>query len=525
LLGIFYFGYDEVDHLERGSGSENMVTLINTSLFERAKMHGDTTAIIAREGTFTYTQLLETSARIALGLLQGTDDLKEQRVAYLMPRDFHYPALQWGIWRAGGVAVPLCEVHPASELDYVIRDSAASMVVVHPEFAPRLRPIAADLGVRCIVTEELLTPATGPLPEIDPGRRAMILYTSGTTRKPKGVVSTHFNIQAQVASLIEAWEWTSEDYILHVLPLHHIHGIINVLTCALWAGAKCEIMSGFDADKVWQKIVERDLTLFMAVPTMYVKLIGAWEAFSAEQQRLMSEACQKLRLMVSGSAALPVSVLERWQNITGHTILERYGMTEVGMALSNPLNGPRVPGCVGTPLPGVEVRLVGDSGNSTPAGTSGEIQVRGPSVFLEYWQRPDETRESFSNGWFSTGDVAVMENGLYRILGRKSTDIIKTGGYKVSALEIEEVLRTHPVIKECAVIGVEDPEWGERVGAALVLHRGQDLSLEDVRIWGKQRLAPYKVPSRIVTLENLPRNPLGKVTKAALRKLFRQSNH
>jgi len=500
-----------------------MVTAKNISLFERAKMHGDTIALIAREGTFTYNQLLESSVRIALGLLEDTDDLKEERVAYLTPRGFHHVALQWGIWRAGGIAVPLCELHPASELDYIIRDSAASIVVVHPEFAPRLRPIAAELNVRCTVTEELFTPVTGSLPDIDPRRRAMILYTSGTTGKPKGVVSTHLNIQAQVDSLNEAWEWTAEDYILHVLPLHHIHGIINVLTCALWAGAKCEIMLEFDADMVWQKIVERDLTLFMAVPTMYVKLIGTWEAASPEQQRLLSQACRKLRLMVSGSAALPVSVLKKWQAITGHTILERYGMTEIGMALSNPLHGLRLPGFVGTPLPRVEVRLVDDYGNSVPAGTSGEIQVRGPSVFLEYWQRPHETKESFSHGWFSTGDVAVMEHGGYRILGRKSTDIIKTGGYKVSALEIEEVFRTHAAIKECAVVGVEDPEWGERVCAALVLHSGQDLGLEDVRIWGKERLAPYKVPSRVLILENLPRNPLGKVTKPPLRKLFRQS--
>jgi len=500
-----------------------MATVKNISLLERAKLHGDKIALIAREGTFTYNQLLQSSAQIALGLLEGTADLKEQRVAYLTPRGFHYAALQWAIWRAGGIAVPLCEVHPASELDYVIRDSAASMVVVHPKFAQRLRPIAADLGVRCLVTEKLFTPARGQLPEIDPGRRAMILYTSGTTGKPKGVVSTHLNIQAQVTSLIEAWEWTCEDYILHVLPLHHIHGIINVLTCALWAGARCEIMPGFDADKVWQKIVERDLSLFMAVPTIYVKLIVAWEAASLERQRLMSEACQKLRLMVSGSAALPVSVLERWQTIAGHTILERYGMTEVGMALSNPLHGSRVPGCVGTPLPGVEVRLVDDSGNESARGKSGEIQVRGPSVFLEYWQRPVETEESFTNGWFSTGDIAVVENGVYRILGRKSTDIIKTGGYKVSALEIEEVFRTHPAIKECAVIGMEDPEWGERVCAALVLQGDEELSLEDLRIWGKKRLAPYKVPSRVLILENLPRNPLGKVTKPELRKLFLQS--
>jgi malonyl-CoA/methylmalonyl-CoA synthetase len=201
-------------------------------------------------------------------LLDGKDDLKEERVAFLTPRGFDYAALQWGIWRAGGIAVPLGEMHPVSELEYLIGDSAASIVVAHPEFEAKLRAIARNLGVRFLLTEELSSPAKGSLPQIDPARRAMILYTSGTTGKAKGVVSTHLNIQAQVTSLIEAWGWVSEDYILHVLPLNHVHGIINVLTCALWAGAKCEILPRFDPWETWQKFVERDLTLFMAVPTI-----------------------------------------------------------------------------------------------------------------------------------------------------------------------------------------------------------------------------------------------------------------
>lgn len=493
------------------------------ALIKRAEEHGSRPAITSSEGTYTYRQLLERSRQIGLTLLDGKDDLKEERVAFLTPRGFHYAALQWGIWRAGGIAVPLGEMHPVSELEYLIRDSGAGIVVAHPEFEAKLRAIAMDLGVPFVLTEEPFSPAKGSLPQIDPARRAMILYTSGTTGKAKGVVSTHLNIQAQVTSLIEAWGWASEDYILHVLPLYHVHGIINVLTCALWAGARCEILPRFDPVETWKKFVERDLTLFMAVPTIYLKLITAYEAGTPQEQQLMRQACQKFRLMISGSAPLPVSVLEKWKAITGHTILERYGMTEIGMALSNPLQGERVPGSVGTVLPQIEVRLVDDGGNPVESGVSGEIQVRGPSVFLEYWQRPQETKASFRHGWFSTGDVAVVEKGIYRILGRKSTDIIKTGGYKVSALEIEEVLRTHPAIKECAVIGIEDPEWGERVGAALILQRGEDLTLEELRTWGKRRLAPYKVPTRVVIVDDLPRNPLGKVTKILLKKLFEKT--
>lgn len=231
-----------------------------------------------------------------------------------------------------------------------------------------------------------------------------------------------------------------------------------------------------------------------------------------------------MRLMVSGSAALPVNVLERWKDITGHVLLERYGMTEIGMALSNPLRGERVPGHVGTPLPGVEVRLVDEAGNPVPPGTPGEIQVRGPTVFREYWGRPEATKKAFINGWFRTGDVAVVENGVYRILGRDSVDIIKTGGYKVSAIEIEEVLREHPDIAECAVVGVPDPEWGERVCAAIVVKEGRNLTLESLRTWAKERLAVYKVPTRIRLVSELPRNAVGKVLKPEVRKLFEESS-
>ena len=297
----------------------------------------------------------------------------------------------------------------------------------------------------------------------------MILYTSGTTSRPKGVVTTHANITAQIMSLVEAWEWSADDRIVLCLPLHHVHGIINVVSCALWSGATCEMLPRFDANAVWERIASGGLTLFMAVPTIYVKLIAAWDAASPERRAALSQACAKLRLMVSGSAALPVSTLERWKEISGHTLLERYGMTEIGMALSNPLRGERVPGSVGTPLPSVEVQLVGENGEPVAPGTPGEIEVRGPSVFAEYWGKPDATRDAFRDGWFRTGDTAVVENGVYRILGRTNIDILKTGGHKVSALEIEEALREHPAVAECAVVGVPDPEWGERVAAAVVL--------------------------------------------------------
>jgi malonyl-CoA/methylmalonyl-CoA synthetase len=352
----------------------------------------------------------------------------------------------------------------------------------------------------------------------------MILYTSGTTSRPKGVVTTHRAIEAQVRTLVEAWRWSPADRILHVLPLNHVHGIINVLTCALWTGATCEMRPRFDAADVWRRVARGGLTLFMAVPTIYAKLIAAWEAAGGADRAAMSAGCRGLRLMVSGSAALPVSVLQRWQAITGHVLLERYGMTEIGMALSNPLDGERRPGSVGVPLPGVAVRLVDDQGRTIEtAGTPGEIEVAGPSVFLEYWARPEATRAAFRDGWFRTGDVAVVEDGRYRVLGRSSVDIIKTGGYKVSALEIEEVLRAYPGVGECAVVGVPDPEWGERVAAALVLEPGHDLDPAALQSWLREQVARYKVPSVVRVLAELPRNAMGKVTKPAVRELLEAS--
>ena len=489
-------------------------------LIERAKKHRERTAIATTDGDFTYDQLFKASSRAASGLLAGQKDLEGQRVAFLTPRNFDYPAIQWGIWRTGGIAVPLCEVHPPAELIYTISDSGASIVVSHPDFAKTLAPIAKGLNVRFLSTEQLLGADHRALPRVGPERPALILYTSGTTGKPKGVVLTHTNLEAQITTLIKAWEWHREDRILHVLPLHHTHGIVNVLCCALWAGAVCQMLPRFDALKVWQKLVDGNITLFMAVPTIYFKLMGTWEKSSPEQQQVMNRACDRVRLMVSGSAALPVTAFHRWKSITGHALLERYGMTEIGMTLSNPLHGKRRPGHVGATLPGVEVRLVDEKGAPATPGTSGEIEVSGPTVFKEYWERPMETKAAFRGRWFRTGDVAVLEDGSYHILGRQSTDIIKTGGYKVSALEIEEELRTHPLVAEVAVVGKEDPEWGERVCATIVLKEGATLSQEELRKWGKERLAPYKAPSKIIFIKHLPRNSMGKVTKPDLKDLF-----
>ena len=489
----------------------------------RARSHPDRTAIVAPEGTFTYADLLDASARVASTLLDGRSDLEETRVAFLTPPGWDYAAVQWGVWRAGGIAVPLAVSHPPAELEYVIQDADTDIVVAHPEFAEVLRPIAERNGRRFVSTDALRSAEPAPLPAVTEERRAMIVYTSGTTGKPKGVVSTHANLRAQISTLVDAWGWTADDRILLVLPLHHVHGIVNVLACALWSGAACEILPRFDADETWAAIESGRLTLFMAVPTVYRRLIAAYDEAGDERKARMAEGCRRMRLMVSGSAALPVQTLERWREISGHTLLERYGMTEIGMALSNPLHGERRPGSVGVPLPSVEARLVDDDGGEVEPGTPGEVEIRGPSVFLEYWRRPEATAEAFRDGWFRTGDVGVVEGGYWRLLGRRSVDIIKTGGYKVSALEIEEVLREHPAIAECAVVGVDDPDWGERVCVAVECGAADAPALDALQAWARERLAPYKLPRDLRRVDALPRNAMGKVMKPEVAKLFGES--
>jgi malonyl-CoA/methylmalonyl-CoA synthetase len=469
-------------------------------------------AIVDPEGTWTYADMVHDAFALAAVLLDGADDLAEARVALLCAPGHDFAVALLACWQAGAIAVPLHPSHPDAEIAHVLSDAEVSVIVTSDAHRHHARRLADTHGLTFVPVAT--TSSIGPLlPDVRPERRALIVYTSGTTGRPKGVVHTHRSLMAMAEGMVEAWRWSPDDRILLVLPLHHVHGIANVVLCALWAGAVCEAPGGFDADATWERLGSSELTLFMAVPTVYRRLIAAWDEADAYHQELWASGAAKARLMVSGSAALPVSTLERWAEITGHVLLERYGMTELGMVLSNSLDH-RVPGHVGEPMPGVELRQLDD----------GELLVRGPQVFSAYWGRPSETAAAFvDDGWFRTGDVAVHDPDGYRLLGRSSVDIIKTGGEKVSALEIEEVLRTHPAVADCAVVGVPDPEWGERVCAAVVSAGSDsdpDLVPDDLRSWGKEQMAVYKVPSRYLVVDDLPRNALGKVVKPKVAELF-----
>ena len=490
-----------------------MITLV-----ENASNFTNRTAIKSNGQSYLYQDLLAASESIAVQLLKGREDLNEARIAFLVTPGLDYVKLQWGIWRAGGIAVPLCTKHPLPSIQYVLEDTQAESIIYAPEFTSLLSPLF-DSDQHQFIPIEDFSDQKGDLPDISIDRRAMILYTSGTTGKPKGVVSTHQNIEYQITSLTTSWEWQPDDHILNVLPLHHVHGIVNVMLCALWSGACCEFLPKFDSQAVFDIFCQNEVNLFMAVPTIYFKLISHWKSLPKAEQEKISDVLKDFRLMVSGSAALPISVLETWRGISGHTLLERYGMTEMGMAISNPYRGERKPGHIGQALPNVNIRITDEHNQVVSAGTAGEIQVKGPNIFKEYWQKPTATKKTFTeDGWFKTGDIAIWENGSFRILGRNSVDIIKSGGYKISALEIEEVLRSHPKIKECGVVGIPDDEWGEIIGASLIV--GEEVDLNELKEWLKERLPYYQLPRKFIFQDDLPRNVMGKVTKNELKKMF-----
>ena len=512
-------------------------------LVRRAEGYCDRLAIIASDGVCSYGDLLEASAGVAarLGgrLSAGPDAVRRRtradsgdpalphpdRVCFLVPPGHGYAAVQWGIWRAGAMAVPLATSHPPAEIAFVLDDARPVAVVVHEKLRTRVESMASERGIPVLDLSRLLRSgrsAAVRFAQASRDRPAMILYTSGTTGSPKGVVITHGNIQAQVESLSAAWGWSRADRILLHLPLHHVHGIVNVLVCSLWNGAVCEILPRFNPIDVWERLSRAEITLYMGVPTTYRRLADTWRRADPDSRAAWTAGARACRLMVSGSAALPVPLLERWEGITGQRLLERYGMTETGMILSNPLEGKRRAGRVGTPLPGVEVRLEGPNGERLSPGSPGEIQVRGPTVFKRYWERSRETEAAFAgDGWFRTGDIASLdESGSYRILGRSDLDILKTGGEKISALEVEGALRAHAGVADCAVVGVEDEDWGERVCAAVLPAGNRELDPDDLIRFARERLAPYKVPKQVVIVSRLPRNALGKVTKARVKDLF-----
>lgn len=479
------------------------------------------TALVDASTRHSFHQVNARIDRFATGLLAGTSDLKEERVAFLIPASLDYVTVLHGIWRAGGIAIPLNAGAAEPELEHCLASAGVTRVIAAGECQHQVRQLCGRLSIELAPVDQLLAESAGQLPALRARRRAMILFTSGTASRPKGVAITHKAIRAQVATLVDAWRWSRDDIVPLFLPLHHLHGIISVLSCALWRGATVHLMPKLELPKLCRQVAAGVFSVFMAVPTIYVKLIDYLQTLDAGEAAAICNGFGAMRLNVSGSAACPVTVFEEWRALTGQVLLERYGMTEVGMAISNPYDGDRRAGYVGQALRGVTVQLFG--GDDRPIrkeSTPGEIRIKGDNVFEGYWNNEEATRESFRDGWFRSGDIAVIEDGYYRIMGRSSVDIINSGGYKLSALEIEDLLLTHEDINEAAVIGVEDRIWGEAVAAAIALRGGASLDIADLRQWCKGRMSAYKIPRKIKILDALPRNAMGKVTKPSLAKLL-----
>ncbi len=463
-----------------------------------------------------YEELLTRAAHMAR-VLGGDEGLHGAKVAILASPSAAWVEAFLGVLMAGGVAVPLSPAYPPAELAWFGDDARASTVILSPDLAAH----GADLakGRRVVAVDAGRGgPSAAPSIAIAPSDPALYLYTSGTTGKPKGAVISHANVDAQTSLLREAWAMSPRDTLLHALPLHHLHGLGISLLTALSSGARARMLPRFDAERVWEGLA--DATVWMAVPTMYHKLLAAFDAADPDTRDRWAKGARGLRLATSGSAALPVTLASRWSAIAGAIPLERFGKTEIGVGMSNPLDpSARRPGSVGLPLPTVEARIVDDEGRDHDTGP-GELLIRGPSVFAEYFGREEATKSAFtSDGWFKTGDVAERSaDGYVRLLGRTSVDILKSGGYKLSALEVEEALRESPAVAEVAVVGVADEAWGERVVAAIVPVPGRagECATESIRAAMRDRLASYKLPREVIVLDALPRNAMGKVMKPEL---------
>ena len=461
---------------------------------------------------WTYEQLRERAETFAAAL--RTWGLRPgERVALFLGNSPDFLAAYLGTHLAGGVIVPVNTAYRRTELRHIFEDAGIRLSLTDGERRPELERVYKDLPTLealVEVGEELdafLDSAEDDETGLPGGEDlAVIAYTSGTTGRSKGAMLLHRNLVANTESICEAWRWTADDHLLLALPLFHTHGLMVGAHGTLFAGASAELHRSFDASRVYDTLLEGSFTMFFGVPTMYTRLLREAES--------RDERPRALRLYVAGSAALSPQAFEKFEKLFGERILERYGMTETGMNLTNPYDGERRAGTVGKPFPGQEARVVDiESREPLPAGEVGEIEVRGPHVFKGYWNRPDATGEVLGeDGWFRTEDLGwVSEDGYFTISGR-TKELIISGGYNVYPREVEEVLEGHPGVAEVAVVGLPDEEYGEKV-TAVVVSDDPELTAEEVKDFCRDDLAGYKKPREVFFVDELPRNALGKVQK------------
>ncbi|MFN3935904.1 malonate--CoA ligase [Parvibaculum sp.] len=467
-------------------------------------------------------RLLTAAAQFA-SLFAELGVVKGDRVALQVEKSPEALAIYLACLRGGFVFLPMNTAYRLDEVDYLVGNAEPALVICDPAAEEGMREIAARHATPHVLT--LDTEAQGSLTEasrrvrniVPPAQLAAhdlaaILYTSGTTGKPKGAMLSQGNLASNGLALRDAWRFTESDVLLHALPTFHAHGLFVACHCALLAGARMIWLGKFDRDLVLKHLPRA--TTFMGVPTFYTRLL-AGDDFNAALVKHM-------RLFTSGSAPLLAETFEEFRARTGHAILERYGMTETGMNTSNPYDGERRAGTVGFPLPGTEVRVMSDDGRLLGAGEVGGLQVRGPNVFSGYWRMPEKSAEEFAEGgWFKTGDIAMIDaDGYVHLVGR-AKDLIISGGFNVYPKEIEELIDDMPEVLESAIVGVPHADFGEAGVAVVVLRPGRTLDEAELISRVKAKLANYKVPKRAFFVESLPRNTMGKVQKNLLRDEYR----
>ncbi len=489
--------------------SGNLATIL-TDTVER---HGDRVALKLDDAEVTYNALNEGSARVA-GLLQGKGVKPGDRVGLMVPNVPYFAIAYYGILRAGGVVVPMNVLLKGREVAFYLKDPEAKLVFVWGDFAEGAQQGVDEAGAELIPVVpgefEKLLAAADPVHDVadrDGSDTAVILYTSGTTGTPKGAELTHDNLRKNIeVAGPELAELTPEDTLLGALPLFHSFGQTCTLNASVHAGSRLSMIPRFDPGKALE-ILQRDkVTIFQGVPTMY----GALLNFDGREDFDVSS----LRVCMSGGSAMPVEVMRGFEEAFGCKVLEGYGLSETSPVASfNHPDKERKPGSIGTPIRGVEMKVVDEDGKDVPAGDVGEIVIRGHNVMKGYWNRPDATEETIRDGWFYSGDMAkIDEDGYFFIVDRKK-DMIIRGGYNVYPREIEEVLYEHPAVEEAAVVAVPDDSMGEEVGAAVVLKKGQDVEADELKAHVKDQVASYKYPRKIWFVDELPKGPTGKILK------------
>ncbi len=497
-------------------------------LSDVARLYGDKPAIIFEDSVYTFSDL-EKQVEHHAAVLERLGVKVGDRVAIQLPKRIEFVFLELAVLSVGGIVLPLNPDYKAQEIEYFLADSGSSFFLTDLERFSRARTalekldkletvlvdFAEGVGVRSLPRELEAAPRdyTRPYP-IGGDDVAVICYTSGTTGRSKGAMITHRNLISNTMALHKIWGWSDRDVLLHVLPLFHVHGLFVALHGAMNTGATMIMHEKFDPLRTWEAIEKEKCTIVMGVPTMYQRLLNQWESMDSRPD------LHSVRVFISGSAPLLEAQFNRFEKETGFRILERYGMTEAGMIASNPLDpSRRKPKSVGYPLPGVKVRVVSPSGDDAPSGEVGEVWVRGENVFKAYWEMPEKTRESFHDGWLKSGDLGYLDlddDARLYLVGR-AKEMIITGGYNVYPKEIEDVLAGHPSIKEAAVIGLPDEDFGEKVTAIVVPEDGlEPISPEVIIKYCKNLLAGYKCPKSIFLSDQLPRNAMGKLQKNIL---------